>query len=476
MKRPNVLLITCDQLRRDALGIYGNDVVRTPTIDRVFQNGFRFTNMFAANPVCAPNRGAIATGRWPRVNGLARNGSILPESEITMMEVFRQYGYRTYGVGKMHFAPQREEKYDSETGDGAVDPQPPPHRLPHYGFERCVLTEDNRGGPYAEYLKRHGYHPWAGIDNWSPGCQHCCEVSPFPEEHHQTTWITEHSLDFLRHHDRNRPFFMWVSYVHPHHPFTPPAPYDEMYDPARMPLPVYREGEHRARGQNYQDRFRGRVHSHENADFSAFPAERWQRIKAFYYGMISQIDANVERLVRCLKESNQFDNTIIVFTSDHGELLGDHHLMFKSFPFDCVTAVPFLVRIPEGPNELHSVDTLCRSLEIMPTLLELAELPVPEHVNGRSLKRHIEAEPAELFDSILIEHNSHQTVRTRTYRLTVHHDDPIGELYDLRRDPDNLENVWAHPQYAGVRDALLCRLVRHLYEVMDPRFRPVAPC
>ncbi len=470
----NVVFIMCDQLRLDALGIYGNNICKTPNIDALFEYGTIFENMFTAYPACAPNRCAIATGKWPKINGMVGNGYILPESETTMMDVFKRNGYSTYGVGKMHFGPQWEYDMD-DSGKGAINPQPV--SLPWHGFDQCMITEDHRIGPYADYLTGQGLDPWADVHSFSWGKQHTTQPSPYPEEHYQTTWTTDRTLDYLKEHDQDKPFFMWVSYVDPHHPFNPPAPYDTMYNPDEMPLPVFREGEHDNRPSVFMNKFKGRMVNHEQCDLSALSDHEWQEITAYYYGMVTLIDKNIGRIVSHLKATGQFDNTIFVFTTDHGETLGDHHLLFKNFPFDCVTRVPFMVRQPDDRSRRRE-STLCRSLEVMPTLVELAGLSLREKLNGFSLMPYIDSDSEpELFEDILIEHSVHQTIRSKKYRMTVYHNEACGELYDLANDPDNLFNLWDDREYQQVKNELLGRLVGKLYfEIINPEFTSAGLC
>ena len=162
---PNILILMCDQLRKDALGCYGNPVVRTPHIDTLAGEGVRFERMFAAYPVCAPNRASLITGRYPSVHRLRTNGQRLPEGELTLMEVLHGAGYATYGTGKMHFGPQWHFPADGgpiidPDPATAISPQPGDDEYPWYGFERVALTEDHRMGPYGEYLAEHGYNVW----------------------------------------------------------------------------------------------------------------------------------------------------------------------------------------------------------------------------------------------------------------------------------------------------------------------------
>ena len=191
---PNILFIMTDQNRKDALGCYGNSVIRTPNIDDLAARGVRFERMFAAYPVCAPNRASIITGRYPSVHRLRSNGMRLPASETTLMQMLHAEGYATAGFGKMHFGPQWHFPADgSPISDPdpstAIDPQPREVEFPWYGFDRVALTEDHRMGPYGRYLAEHGYNVWDELHSASYP-QHATVRSAFPEEYHQTTWIT----------------------------------------------------------------------------------------------------------------------------------------------------------------------------------------------------------------------------------------------------------------------------------------------
>ena len=474
-QRPNILLFMCDQLRKDALGCYGNSVVQTPHIDALAEGGVRFERMFAAYPVCAPNRASIITGRYPSVHRLRSNGQRLPQTEVTLMEVLREAGYATYGAGKMHFGPQWEWPADGRPirdpdPSTAISPQPPEDAYPWYGFDRVALTEDHRMGPYGDYLAAHGYNVWDELHSASYP-QSATVRSPFPEEHHQTTWITDRAIDMLEAHDSSRPFFLWVSYVHPHHPFNPPAPYDTMYDWEDMPLPVWDEGEVERWPEAYRRKYYALGSGHEAVGLCDFADLDWQRIKATYYGMISQIDANIGRLLDVLRAQGQLDNTIVLFTADHGENLGDHRLLFKGTTYDCVTNVPAIVHWPGNGQPGSTRDLLCSSIDLMPTLLDLAgvDAPHPSPVQGASLVPALEDAEHRLYDALLIENQGLQrSVRTEDALLTWHGEGQRGELYDLAADPDCLVNLWDAPEAAQHKTELLHTLIRLMAENVDP--------
>jgi arylsulfatase A-like enzyme len=477
---PHILLITCDQLRKDTLGCYGDPVVQTPNIDRIAGGGARFERTFTAYPVCAPNRASLATGRYPTIHGVRHNGIFLPDVEMTLMEALRRRGYATYGAGKMHFGPQW--RFPPDGGPlkdpepaWAVNPQPETWELPWHGFEQVQITEDHRVGPYGDYLARHGYDVWEDPHSFTYP-QHITARSVYPEEHHQTTWIGDRSLDFLADHPADRPFFLWTSFVAPHHPFTVPAPYDTMYDPSAMPLPIWSEAEPEGWPEAYRTKHFKTEGGHEAIGMHALSDAAWQRVRAFYYGMISLIDKQVGRLLALLAERGMLDDTVIAFTSDHGEMLGDHHLVFKGTTYDEVTNVPLLLAGP-GVEAGGAREDMACTIDLMPTLLELAGVETPPGVQGRSLLPAVRGAGVEGRDAVLIENaGARRSVRTADALLTWHGAGLRGELYDLTADPHCLHNLWGAPQHAGLQRAMTDRLLALMAENVDPLPPRVGAC
>lgn len=477
----NILMITCDQLRKDALGCYGNPIVQTPNIDRIAASGVRYEQTFTAYPVCAPNRASLATGRYPTVHGLRNNGIILPPTELTLMEVLRRRGYATYGVGKMHFGPQWKFPPDGSPlkdpkPEWAVNPQPQSWELPWYGFEHVQITEDHRVGPYVDYLAGHGLDVWSDPHSFTYP-QHICVRSAYPQEHHQTAWIGDRSLEFLDRHPADQPFFLWTSFVHPHHPFNPPAPYDTLYNPADMPPPLWREGEADLWPESYRDKHYRTTGSHEAIGMHQIPDSEWQRVKAYYYGMISFIDQQVGRLLEALAAKGMLDNTIVLFTSDHGEMLGDHHLVFKGTTYDEVTNVPLMISNP-GQIPAGVVRTaMTNSIDVMPTLLDCAGLPVPGSVQGVSLVESMRDEGVTVRDAVLIENAGvRRSVRTEDGLLTWHGAGKRGELYNLRTDPHCQHNLWDDPSAAQLQQRLTHTLIQLMAENTDTLPPRVGAC
>ena len=474
-KQTNILFITRDQMRKDALGCYGNLIIQTPVLDGLAKRGVRFENMFTAYPVCAPNRVSMVTGRYPTIHRVKNNGMYLPKSELTLMEILRQSGYRTYGAGKMHFGPQwKFPPDDSPLVDPppelAINPQPAADEYPWYGFEQVRITEDHRMGPYGEYLQEQGYDVWQELNSASYP-QSATISSPFPEEHHQTTWITDKALEMLAGHPAEQPFFLWLSYVHPHHPFNPPSPYDHLYDPKDMPLPIWHPDEVELWPEAYQHKYFAYGNGHEAVGLCNFKDEDWQRIKAYYYGMISQIDRNIGRILDALERSGELENTLVVFTADHGENLGDHHLLFKGTTYDCVTNVPLIIASPGLIQKGESRDQLCCTIDLMPTLLDLVNVPVPEPspIQGKSLVDTLLDSTIKIRDAVLIENGGvRRSIRTQDTLLTWHGKGLRGELYNLTTDPDCLVNLWGASEATALQQDHLDWLISLMAENVDP--------
>lgn len=471
-KQPNILLITTDQQRYDTLGCTGNPIIQTPHLDNLASRGVLFSDMHVQNPICAPSRACLATGRLPFATRVHANGSILPTSERTLMQHLAENDYTTAGFGKMHFRPQKAGLHH----DSDRLPEQPAH-YPYYGFQECRLTDDTRVGPYTEYLATHGIDHRVDIDSGDKG-QWKVFTGSIPEEHHQTTWITDRTLDHLSGVDRKQPFFVWTSFVDPHHPFSVPPPFDSMYDPEQMPLPLQSAEEEARLSEAYRVLRYGLGDNHESVDFSAFTDQDWQRIKASYYGMVSLIDKNVGRILTALQQGDLLDNTIIVFTADHGEYLGDHGILFKSLStYGCLTRVPFILSYPQALPTGESRSNLAQQIDLFPTLMELAGLDTPTGVQGKSLLPAINDPEQELYSEIYSEMADHPkidptrclvTLRSKQWRYTYHVGNQYGELYDLQQDPDELVNLWNEDTHADLKHELMSRCLDRILLSRDP--------
>ena len=421
--RPNVLLITTDQQRGDCLGLAGHPAVMTPNIDSWLDNGAYFPRAYTESPSCIPARRTLITGMTPFGHGLPGYRDLVPFSPPnTMMEELRTAGYQTMCSGKMHFSPQRKA----------------------HGFERMVLHEGmQRFGDYVD-----DYEDWLATHTRVRERQHgmdsnswMARPSHLPEELHNTTWMVDQAIELLRRRDPTRPFFLWLSFLRPHAPLDPPQVYWDMYADADLPDPALGEWSmgHAVPPPLGPNAWEGYVTPRDQ-----------RRAQIGYYACITQIDHQIGRLFEEMGRLGCSNDTFSMLTSDHGEMLGDHHLWRKSYAYEGSARVPFVARFPRGCEwRAGAVASEVVGLQdVMPTVLEVAGVPIPDTVEGRSLvplfrgedvewRPHIHGEHAECYSP----DNTMQflTDGKRKYVWFP----PTGEehFFDLEADPDELHNL-----------------------------------
>ena len=483
-QKPNILLISADQLRQDALGIYENRVIKTPSIDALGAEGVVFDQHYCQNPYCMPSRWTVFTGRYPRAHGVRENGVVFKQEERTLAHILREKGYATGAFGKMHLTPQLYAVHEDDNW-----PED------DFGFQIKHLTNDSKRGEYLDDLKERDPETYklvlkqgeekiredlasAADRTFDPAPQ--IWANPIPPELHQSSWIADKFIEFLDNRE-DEPFFSWVSFVDPHHPFDPPEPYASMYDPEKIPPPVKRENEFEDKPPHFDRMLRGYSPGNEKYDFRTVDQRGWQEVKAKYYGMVSLIDHNIGRIVESLKSKGLYENTIIIVTSDHGELLGDHGILFKGpFHYDSLIRVPFIIKWGNRICGGSRIPEITQHTDIVPTLLGLTNIPLPHGVQGRTLEPLMAGEQGFGYPFALIEHDNQawgfnmKTLRSYEWRLTYYAGRNFGELYDLTKDPDELYNRWNDEEYRAVREELTATLLNRLIETEDRRPERIA--
>jgi len=481
MDKPNILLITADQLRRDAIGVYGNDRVRTPNIDSLASGGVIFENHFIQNPLCMPSRWSILTGRYPKNHGVRDNGVIFNSDETTLARVLKEDGYDTAAIGKMHLTPRlmcKEEEDENWPDDD-------------FGFSSKCLTDDAKTGGYLDYLKKLDKKAYNYVlkqgkekvdEDLSKLSQRQFDIAPqlkeslIPYKLHQSSWIADRTIEYLED-PTDAPFFMWCSFVDPHHPFDPPHPYDSMYEIEDTDLPVGRKNEFDDKPGFFKEMHMGLSPGNEKYDLSKITDTGWKTLISKYWGMVSLIDYNIGRIIKKLEEVNKLDNTIIIFTADHGELLGDHGLLFKGpFHYDSLIHIPMIMKFGktfrDNRNE-KNISGLTQHIDIMPTILDYTGIKIPDGVQGRSLRSNISGKSTKYSDYVLVDHNTGdwgfnvKTLRSNEFRMTYYAGKDYGELYDLIKDPNELYNLWDDNNYKNIRDELTRTLLDTLIETED---------
>ncbi|GEK46408.1 sulfatase [Bisbaumannia pacifica] len=511
MRRPNFVIFITDQQRADHLGCYGNPTVRTPHIDALAAAGVRFERFHVVTPICQPNRAALVTGQMPSVNGVRQNGIPLGLDSLTFAEVLRGEGYRTGYIGKAHFqnvtdipAPPRVPGGVGDTPELVLSrrdqrqgpdygwevrrrwAEQPGLTLsgPYYGFERvrlCIGHGDLVDGHYTAWLNERHPDPAAlrGPANAlaSTVTAPQCWRTAVPEALYPTRYVQEQACDFLAEQDAETPFVLVVSFPDPHHPFTPPGRYWSMYDPDEVDLPAS---------------FHHPVEAIEGLPASALEAYRWgaedpeshwpfavserqaREIIALNYGSISMVDDAVGEVLAALKAQGLADDTVVAFTSDHGDYMGDHGSMLKmGLHFQSVLRVPLIWHDPRRPGEGEVSERLGSAIDLAPTLLQRAGLRVPIGMQGQDLFGEVPAPDVLVEDpGIRVFRDSEArasiiSLVTERWRLSLFEGEAGGELYDLKADPHELSNRWGDPAYQAVRLDLQARLSQRLIALRD---------
>ncbi|MCD2262876.1 sulfatase-like hydrolase/transferase [Dietzia aurantiaca] len=515
-RRPNFVLIMADQLRADHLGFGGNAVVKTPNLDTLAARGTEFTRTYVANPICMPNRASLLTSRVPSAHGTRFNGISLDQDANTFVRALRAAGYRTSLVGKAHLQNygNAPEFARAITANGPSSPGVEPRRAPgwdrwenqelhseglvdmpedYYGFDHVELAIDHAdysGGHYEHWLRAQGFdpakrtveHAAQRYDGWDQVYQ-----PAMPEELYPTSWVGTRSVEAITTAaESGEPFFLQCSFPDPHHPFAPPGRFYDMYDPAEIPLPETFYDSHEGSSKRIRNMInhRGEQRGGEMAPFAP-SEEQFRQAAAKEYGAISFIDEMVGKVVQSLSEAGVLDNTVIIVTSDHGDMFGDHGLLLKmGLHYEGCVRVPLTFT---GPGVgASSSNGLTSSLDIGPTILDLAGVPGYTGIQGHSLVPALTDPGHRVRDALYIEEDQMfdafrlgiptqlRTAITDDARVTVLHGSDDGELFDLRNDRNEMHNLWNDPEYADLKSRMLFRLLQAQLDHTDTVLRPTA--
>ena len=461
MPKPNILMFITDGHRADCLGCYGNKTLQTPNIDALSQDGVRFTRSFCAHTVSMPTRASIFTGRYPHVHGVWANGVPLARTEITLPQILAENGYRTCASGKIHFQPQQAPEYPPVIEPGGL----------YYGFQEVHLSENKVGAAYLRFID----------ESFPELAQTARRRGALPEEAHELQWITDQAIGFMeRAADSGTPFFCSCSFHELIPPCHPPISFADMYRPEDMPPPKARDGELVRKPPYQRECYEAYVRLGRHPDEATL-----RRYLASYYNQASFIDKQFGRIAARLKERRIWDNTIVLFTADHGLVLNDHFLWRHGpFMYEQVINVPMIWRTPGLPGAGRVVEELVESVDIMPTILDLVGIEAPAGAQGQSLRPLLRGDDrVKGRDSVLVQDRESPELRareidptgfkitclrTRDWKLVHYRGQPLGELYDLNNDPDEYENLWADPKHQSTRNDLQRLLLERLLHAEDP--------
>lgn len=478
MTQPNILFICTDQQRYDAVGAAGNPHITTPNLDRLAAQGTLFENCYVQNTVCSPSRASLMTGRYVPAHGLYANGVDLDPSEVLFSRDLADAGYDCGLVGKLHLGACFDGRSEPRLDDGfrvfrwAHAPAPGSSENTYQRWLRARFPD-----LYASVRSGEGPYNWANL----------------PTEAHYSHWIGDETTDFLRtSRDDGKPFLFIANFFDPHPAFGAPEEYIQRYDAAALPAPIRRDGELAGKPPVHAEGSTGVSREAKASTYADLSADQLAGARRAYYAMVTLIDDEVGRILDTLEEAGLADNTIVVFTSDHGEMLGDHELILKGpYLYEGAIRVPLIIRWPGVTEPGSRRSELVQWVDLAPTFLDAAGVTVPGRMQGESLIGLLRGEAAGWRDWAVCHYRdsgppfdppSHQTMlRHDRWKLVVHHGTPTtsrertGELYDLAADPDELINLWHEGTHRDTRLELQEKLLDVMVATED-RGRPrVAP-
>jgi len=451
--KPNILLIMTDQHRWDCLGCAGNSVIKTPHLDRLAREGAYFQNAFSTTPTCIPARAALLTGLSPWHHGMIGYGLVAERYDFEMPRALNDAGYYTFAIGKLHYYPQRN----------------------YHGFQGALLDESGRVlspdfiSDYRKWFKEKApdLNPDATGIGWN---DYRSGVYVLPEDLHPTRWTGDRAVEFISTYKRDEPFMLKVSFARPHSPYDPPKRFWDMYNESDMPEPYIGDW-----ATKYAVKANPKDYALWYGDLGIKQVKRSRR---GYYGSITFIDEQIGRIVDALKNRGLLDNTLILFTSDHGDMQGDHYHWRKSYPYQGSAAVPMLIRWPNSVDAKRGqrLTQVVEIRDILPTFLDAAQAKIPDTLDGRSLLSLIRSENCKWREYIDLEHdvcysntNNWAGLTDGRWKYIWYAFDGSEELFDLKEDPGEEHNLAVEPAYARTVRMWRHRLIKH-FEERDERF------
>jgi arylsulfatase len=450
---PNIVLMTGDHLRWNHIAANGNAAIHTPRMDALAANGVSFTSCCTVGVACAPNRASLMTGRYPNAHRLMVNGIRMPEDEVTITHLLRGAGYYTGQMGKLHFWPHSGSRNHRE-------PQP------MYGFHQMRLSDEP--GCYDDafglWLDAQGPEVRRKARVAMPADRGKFDYYTFAGDEKTTHahWVSSETARFIDE-NKGRPFFVHAGFYAPHPPLNPPASMLALYKDVKLPPRIYRDGEARDLPPIM------RKAAQALADT---PEATWTAYRTHFYAMVSELDRNIGRIVDSVEAAGLTDRTVFVMTADHGDYLGDHNMSGKSaIPYDGAMRVPLIFSGPGIPRGGRSAE-LCELVDVAPTLLELAGVPLPPGNQGTSQIPVMRGGKGK--DLTYMQSPNNRILRTRQ-ALYCYWANGEEVLFDLERDPNELRNIAQNPEAKGLLDEMRMRIMCKAIAAADPLPERIAP-
>jgi arylsulfatase len=448
-QKPNILFLMADQHRADCLGCMGNRIIKTPHLDSIAADGVIFSRAYTSTPSCTPARSGILTGLSPWHHGMLGYGRVAGKYPFELPGALRAAGYYLYGIGKMHWYPQRLLR----------------------GYTKILLDESGRvetPGFVSDYhlwfrQQAPGRDPNATGIGWN---DYRSKAYVLPERLHPTRWTGDRAVDFLEKYDGAQPFMVKVSFARPHSPYDPPKRFMDLYNEDDMPAPAV--GEWAAR---YAPHGEPPKPSLWHGDLGVQQAKKSRR---GYYGSVTFIDEQIGRILAVLKKRGWYDNTLIIFFADHGDMLGDQNLWRKTYAYEGSANIPMLLRWPKAMGmDYQRGKTLLQPVElrdVLPTFLDVAGAPIPNHLDGKSMLDLVRGNTQNWHPFIDLEHSmcyskDHWNALTDGKIKYIYHAfDGREQLFDLTTDPHELHDLAAEPAHSDKLHQWRQRMIEHLSE------------
>lgn len=459
--QPNVILIMTDQHRFDYLGTVDPDIY-TPNLDALAADGVRFANGYTSAPSSTPARAALLTGQSPWHHGLiGYNNFIAPEYPNQLPQLMTDAGYYSYGIGKMHWHPQRSLR----------------------GFAATELDESGRvedPGFVSDYRQwfasvAPGLNPDSSHIGWN---DHASGTYPLADTLHPTWWTGERAVRFIENYDKEKPLFLKVSFARPHSPYDPPKRFLDLYEGKTLPAPAVGDWD-----STYSSRYTHDPLKSPDAAYGDFGAAYAQEARKYYAANVSFIDEEVGHIIAALKERGLYDNSVIIFVADHGDMLGDHHHWRKTYAYEGSAHVPFIVHYPESMKakvKRGAVrDELVEIRDILPTFVDAAGAQIPDGVDGQSILSLLkDPKKAGWRTRLDLEHTGSYggsgwvALTDGRYKYIWFYGNGKEQLFDLKTDPYENHDLHAEAEQAGRMEAFRHNMAGHLKERGDKWVSP----
>lgn len=405
MSQYNVLILLSDQQRFDTIHKAGYEHMITPALDALAEEGTLCVNAFSGNPVCMPARHDLITGLPARVHGYYGNNekvAIRDYGAPTLPRIFSEAGYRTAAIGKMHFSPARE----------------------HHGFGEMRLMEElpkiRQNDEYAMFLKEQGLDHIQNPHGVRPHIYHIPQNAQQPNDLHGTRWVAEESINWLKENERH-PFFLMCGFIQPHPPWNIPNEYDHLYDSKEIPKAIEKSR------LPFEDETKAEWFGDDDTD------RQREQIRKAYYTAVSMVDESTGKIIQYLKDTKQWDNTLVIYTSDHGEMLQDKGYYSKELPYDSAVRVPLIIKYPKGFCHTNLRDDFVDLLDIMPTCLEVCGLTYPDYKGYQPFGKSLLADEKKKYQFAATGRTSLRWVMccNEKYKYIYHYMDGYEELYEI---------------------------------------------